>query len=769
MVLLGCLAAAAVSGSALDRVTVDQLEQRVAADHSRGGKDLAHRDQDLAHRLQKLELTQRLSTARLKKLEASLPGPESRNALMAVADVSVVLDPPANEILTDAAPTKAEQQQMLERAPEASAPSSVDRMPEFDATMKLTRFRNLKYMTSDHSEPVPLLLPVPRALDSDSDAVTHREGRLIVTHTSQSWVPNESLKTGVENWDGLYTVMANVLQDMRGAQPDWVGWEQGPTGKVAVFRFAVDQNHAHFPLRSVMDPTPKLGFDGHPGYRAEVALDPATGAVQRFVLHAAIAPGQHLLRADVVVEFAPAAVDGKSFLCPQRAITIGVSQSLLVGWNVNLVAFGATGSFDSHLSEDIRPLTDLTDVEFVDYRLGQSKPPIVVNPAFLEAAIQARGERVHAEQLEKTVADLHGLDDREAAERLEKLDLTQRLTAERCKRMRDQLPGKASVDALLAICDEAEFGELPAADLAEGAAPDALTQGKIVLDAVDFVARVTHKMPDLLATRQLSQFEDLQVVHGAPQPIEGKVTPERRIANSADPVHFREGREVVEARPKFTYGKAQASGLDTWGTFGPILEIVMADALKAKIGWGHWEKGPVGRLAVFRYAVPEADSHFNVRFCCYLAEDGLPSSYATTPGYHGELAIDPETGAVLRLVLKADVRQDGATPVEKEKSPLLRSDVLVEYGAVDIAGKQYIVPQRAVSVMTSWTLGGQGPLKKPMSRAEGKKAALKALELMEFSRVNAINEAVFRNYHVFETEVKLVADPADAGAETPKK
>ena len=367
------------------------------------------------------------------------------------------------------------------------------------------------------------------------------------------------------------------------------------------------------------------------------------------------------------------------------------------------------------------------------------------------------------------MAGFQGVDDRDTAQRLEKLDVTQRLTPERSKRVREMLPGKASGEALQALCDLAEFDDLPAVDLGEGAAPDAATRGKILLDAVDFVVRTTHRMPDLLATRQLSQFEDLQVVHGAPQPVMGEVTPLRLIGNSADPVHFRAGREVVEAPAKYAYGKKQASGLDTWGTFGPVLEIVMADALKAKIGWSHWEKGPQGRLAVFRYAVPEAASHYDVRFCCYLGEDGLPSSYSATPGYHGELAIDPETGAVLRLVLKADVRSDAAGASEKEKIPLLRSDVLVEYGPVDIAGKQYITPQRAVSVMTSWTLGGQGPLKKPMSKAEGKKAALKALALMEFSRVNAVNETLFRDYHVFRSEVKLVADPADAGAAAPKQ
>jgi len=755
MVLLGCLAAAAVSGSALDRVTVDQLEQRVAAN---GGRN----DTDLAHRLQKLELTQRLSTARLKKLQAALPGPESRDALMSMGDLSAVLDPPADEIPAGAAPTLAEQQQILARAQQASNASSADLMPDFDATVTLTRFRNLKYLTSEVSMPVSLVEPIPLMLDRDTDAVTHREGQLFVTHTSQTWIPNDAVKTGVESWDGLYGLLDNVMQDMRGAQTEWVRWEQGPAGKLAVFRFTVEQEYAHFPLRTVISPSARRGYDGHPGYRAEVALDPATSEVYRFMLRAAIPTGQHVMRTDVVAEFAPATVGGKTFLCPLRALTIAVTQSKLGDFNVNL------WDFNNQRSEDIRPLMHVTDVEFEQCRAGQSKPP-AGDAGFLAAAIRVKGEPVDAEQLEKIVEDLHGREDREMAKRLGQLVLTQRLTAERSKRMRTLLPGKASADSLLALVDMAEFNDLPRADLAEGAAPDAATQGKIVVQAIDFVAKVTHKMPDLFATRQSSKFEDLHVVRGGAQPTETEVATLKKTDYSADTVHFRAGREVVEAATMLTYGKTQASGLDTWGTFGPVLEIAMADVLKGKIGWSHWEHGPGGRLAVFRFAVPETASHYDVRFCCYLGEDGLPSSYAATPSYHGELAIDPETGAVLRLVVKADVRPDGAAHTEREKSPLLRSDVLVEFGPVELGGKQYITPQRAVSVMTSWTLGGQGPLKNPMSKAEGARAAKKALELLEFSRVNAINEVVFRDYHVFGTEIRLIADPGDAGTEAPKK
>ena len=777
MALLCCLAAAAVYGSAQDRVTVDQLEQRLAAAHGRS-------DKDLAHRLEDLQLTQRLSTARLAKLEAALPGAESRAALMAVADLSAVLDLPAGEVPGDPPPTAAEQQQMLARA-YAAADAADDQMPDFNATANVTRYRNLKFLTSE-STPVPLIVPVPLVFRRDTDVATRREGRVFTTHTSLTGAPDDAVKAGVESWEGLYAVLANVLVDMRGSQPAWVRWEQGPTGVLAVFRYAADKDHAHFPITvsgyfryankdrahfpiaAGKGYSPKSESSDQPGYHGEVALDPATGVVQRFVLQAILDPGQHVSRADAVVDFGPVNVDGKSFLGPLRAVTISVTQSLVGYYNSN------NGNNEFRVSEDIRPLTQIIDVEFEDYRRSESKPPAAANPAFVAAAIQAKGERLTVEQLEKVVEDLGGKD---SAERLAKIELTQRLTAERYARMRDQLQGKALAGgALLALYDLSAFADLPPADLADGAAPDAGEQGKMVTRAVEFVAGVTHKMPDLFATRDLARFEDLHVVRAVPELSTTEVKPLALVDQSTGSVHFREGREVVETGATVPHAAPRPMGLDTWGTFGPILEIVMADMLQAKIGWGHWEHGPTGRLAVFRYAVPQAASHYDVRFCCYWGQDGLPSSFSARPGYHGELAIDPGSGAILRLVLKADLRPDVAAHVEpdpaahvepdpaahgeQEKSPLLRSDVLVEYGAVDIGGKQYVCPTRSVSVMTSWTLGSQGPIKQWV---EDKKAAKKALALMEFSRVNAINEAVFRDYHVFRTEMRIVAQPAEAG------
>ena len=749
-IVLFALLVAAAPLPAQDHLTVDQLEQRLAAEHNRS-------DRDIAQHLENLQLTQRISGDRLEKLEAALPGPDSRTQLLGIADLSQVLDLPPAEIPSDPPPTAAEQQEIVARAIRASR-NTPGQLPDFDATATITRFRNLKYLSASNTELISVVKPVPLFLNRGTDAVTYRQGRAFNTQISRAWAPDGSLKAGVDSCEGLYQVMGNLLGDMRNADPEWTHWEQGPAGNLAVFRFSVNEDHAHFPIRTVIDPLSNRGYAGNPGYHAEVALDPATGAVYRFLLRATLDRGQQVSRADVVVEFSPVTVDGKSFLAPHRTITTGVSQSLVGIFNVDY--------YHNQFSRDFGPLMHVTDAEYSGYQPGQWKPPGVRDPAFVATVMQMTGERVTVQQLEEVLAGLRRSDDRAIAHRLGRLELTERLAPERYASLRNGLPGKASQEALLGLYDLSAFDDLPQTDLAPGNPPDANTQGQIIRKAVEFVAQVTHKMPDLFATRDLVRFEDLEVVRGAVQPFTPEIRPLARVDQSSGTVHFRDGREVVEAS-KRRHPTGTPMGLDTWGTFGPILEIVMTDVLNSKLGWSHWEHGSSRLLAVFHYAVPQEASHYNVRFCCYLSDDGLPNSFSPTPGYHGELVIDPVTGAILRLVLNADLGSNRAQPDAAERTPLLRNGVLVEYGAITIGSMQYVCPTRFVSVMTTWTLGAQGAIRRSMSRAEGARAAKKALKLMEFSRVNSINEAAFSNYHVFRSEMRIVSDPADP-ASTPK-
>ena len=74
-----------------ERITVQELEQVLSAAH---GKP----DAEIARQLSGIELTERLSRARLAHWEARLPGSESRQALLTLADVSQFLDLPASEV-----------------------------------------------------------------------------------------------------------------------------------------------------------------------------------------------------------------------------------------------------------------------------------------------------------------------------------------------------------------------------------------------------------------------------------------------------------------------------------------------------------------------------------------------------------------------------------------------------------------------------------------------------------------------------------------------
>jgi hypothetical protein len=125
------------------------------------------------------------------------------------------------------------------------------------------------------------------------------------------------------------------------------------------------------------------------------------------------------------------------------------------------------------------------------------------------------------------------------------------------------------------------------------------------------------------------------------------------------------------------------------GTFGPILATVLVGATSPNsvLTWSHWEHGVDGPQAVFRYRMPQETPRFFVGFG-YLANDEVFPFKEKVP-FHGELAVDPLSGAILRLTVQADL---------EPRLPLDWSGIMVEYTPVIIGGKTYICPARSVSI-----------------------------------------------------------------------
>jgi hypothetical protein len=77
--------------------------------------DKGNRDAKIAERLSGMELSERLSAARLSRCEASLSGTHARQALLALADRAAFLDLPAADLPVMAKPDAAAQREMAQR------------------------------------------------------------------------------------------------------------------------------------------------------------------------------------------------------------------------------------------------------------------------------------------------------------------------------------------------------------------------------------------------------------------------------------------------------------------------------------------------------------------------------------------------------------------------------------------------------------------------------------------------------------------------------
>ena len=136
--------------------------------------------------------------------------------------------------------------------------------------------------------------------------------------------------------------------------------------------------------------------------------------------------------------------------------------------------------------------------------------------------------------------------------------------------------------------------------------------------------------------------------------------------------------------------------------------------------------------AVFHYAVPEEKSHYEVAYCCLAEGDGT-AVFRQPSGYHGEIRIDPDTGAILRLTVQADL---------KPRLPIERSDVLVEYAPQSIGGTIYTCPARS---LTLW----RGRRRVTIHEWGGSFRVYGPFETM-------LDDVKFSQYHLFRGEARIL-------------
>ncbi len=346
-------------------------------------------------------------------------------------------------------------------------------------------------------------------------------------------------------------------------------------------------------------------------------------------------------------------------------------------------------------------------------------------------------EKVTVLQLEARVAAARGQADADAAQQLSGLELTERLSAVRFARMNDGLPGEKARQALLIVADSATFLD-PPAEISASSLPDAAATRQMLTAIVNYVNTTVRQLPNLIATRNTTSFEDRpqEDVQEPTGIVSYSYLPLHVVAKSSVQVTYRDRQEVADEKT-LKHGP-KIGGLATSGEFGPILSMVVGDALKGKITWSRWEQGADSKEAVFHYTVPGDKSHYNVQFCC--VSDGFNSDgtanvrvFSERVGYHGDIAFDPAAGSILRITMEAELPSGDLVS---------RAGIAVEYSPVEIGGMTYICPAKSASVLRANIAHHTGAY----SRSNYKGAAKTFL-----------NDVVFDQYRRFGTESRIVA------------
>ena len=317
--------------------------------------------------------------------------------------------------------------------------------------------------------------------------------------------------------------------------------------------------------------------------------------------------------------------------------------------------------------------------------------------------------RVSVHELEQILDTANAEKDGELAKELAGVELSERLNSNLLSLWKNRLRGKKSLAALVALADESAFLDPPAAEILSDPAPDPDTQRQIISRTVKYLKEVIPKLPDFFAIRTTTEYEQpsLQKTDTWKTALADQSLREAVIEKTT--LRYRNGHEEQDKEKREASPSAGRRDLHLIGVFSPILGSVLGDATRgdSMLMWSHWVRGERGREAVFRYSVRAENPHYNVTYCCLVGGD----TFLASPRYLGELTIDPGTGAILRLTMQAElgwIPGPNLNPVLPAKG----AAAMIEYGPVEIGGKEYICPHRSVVIMrvrtvTTVTLWGQ--------------------------------------------------------------
>ncbi len=267
--------------------------------------------------------------------------------------------------------------------------------------------------------------------------------------------------------------------------------------------------------------------------------------------------------------------------------------------------------------------------------------------------------------------------DAQVANYLKKIQLSERLDDRTIEELQGLGAGPRTLEALRALRDASASLPRPAPLTAQPPAPTippptTAEQQRILQEVREYAAHYERGLPDFICTQVTRRYVD---------PTGLEFWSQQDVITAR--LSYFERREdykviLINNRPT-NVSYDQIGGATSTGEFGSMMRELFDPATQPRFRWERWATLRGRRTYVFSYQVDQPRSRWRISYQKMLE---------ITPAYRGLVYVDRDTLAVVRITLEAV----GIPP----DFPIQQASTVLDYDFVEIAGRQYWLPLRAV-------------------------------------------------------------------------
>ena len=283
--------------------------------------------------------------------------------------------------------------------------------------------------------------------------------------------------------------------------------------------------------------------------------------------------------------------------------------------------------------------------------------------------------------------------DKEVAEMLRKMKMTERLDLDTVEALQNAGAGPKTVAALKELATaSASLSEAvpppPPPIYVPPPPPPSEEQGRVLAEVKEYALNYSQSLPDFICLEQTRRYVDT-TGHDAWRAADV-------ITAKLSYFDQKEDYKLVSMNDKpITNGSyTSAGGALSMGDFGSTLREIFEPESNTRFDWERWATLRKHRMHVFSYRVPLEYSKYSI----HSSEDEKDPGQTVIVGYHGSIFVDNETDMIMRITVEAD-DIPATFPVKQVKETL-------DYDYTRIGDQQFLLPLVADLRMRStrlWT------------------------------------------------------------------